>query len=334
MILVFEMNFKVVIIFILQIFPGGLGLGDKELKNLTLNSALVNAYKDYIRKAGKLFCGEICTGLENDITDMFNLESELAKVKMSLEDQRNPDKTYNKMTIKELNEKTNFNWLTEIFQPTLRLMNLAEVGAALTDSETIRISDVGYVVKAIEILKRTSSRTVANLMGWRAVATNGPRSSEQFRNYTFEFSQVSSGVKKQSERWEMCYGQANGHLSMAVSRLFVDKYLSPGEKAEAVALVESIQQSYREQIIENTWLDPVTRANSLIKLNHVTKNVAYPDWLLKDEELDKLYSLGNKSFAGELLKEKNYIASLLKFNLNRDREEIGEFDKPNTIEKR
>ncbi len=317
-----------------QIFPSGLGLGDKDLKNLTSNAKLVTAYRDYIRSAGKLFCGEDCSALEADITELINFESELAKVKMPLEDQRNPDKTYNVWTLKELSEKTALNWRTELFQPTLRLLGLPQVAAALTDAQSVRISDVQYVLKAVELLRRASPRTVAHLVGWRAVAGNGPRSSEQFRQLAFQFSQVSSGVKRQSERWEMCYGQANGHLSMAVSRLYVQRHFSPAERAEAVALVEAIQQSYRELILhENDWLDPVTRANSLVKLNHVTKNVAYPEWLLKDEELDELYSLTNQSFAEELLAERNYMSSLLKFSLNRDREEIENFDRPNTIEK-
>ena len=81
---------------------------------------------------------------------------------MPIEDQQNPDKTYNKLTVKELSEKTQFNWLTEIFEPALKMMGLPDT---MNNSVTIRISDINYVVKATELLKRTAPRTVANASG-------------------------------------------------------------------------------------------------------------------------------------------------------------------------
>lgn len=65
-----------------KIFPASLGLGTNELKNLSANVNIVTAYKDYIRSAAKLFCDDRCNAnkLENDIDDIINLESNLAKV--------------------------------------------------------------------------------------------------------------------------------------------------------------------------------------------------------------------------------------------------------------
>lgn len=251
---------------------------------------------------------------------------------MSIEDQRDPEKTYNKMTFTELNTKTNFNWLTELFIPVLNAYNLPS--SSLTPSTVLRVSDVNYVIKAIALLDKTPPRTVAHLIGWRHVASNGPLSSEAFRQFTFEYAQVSSGVKKQSDRWESCFGLAKGYLPMAVSRLFIEKYFSSGEKTEAITLIETIQESYRQLIQTNEWLDPETRVNSLKKLNHVTKNVAYPEWILKNQELDKLYGLENETFAKELLVEENYLLGLLKFSINQDREFIQDFYKPVDFSKR
>src|SRR5699024_8755691 len=95
----------------------------------------------------------------------------------------------------------------------------------------------------------------------------------------------------------------------------------------------SIQDSFRGLIQKNEWLDPETKKASLSKLNHVTKNVAYPAWLLKNEELDEFYYLQDKAVVQNLLSEKNYLLTLVQFAGLQLKRSIVNFRKPINIDK-
>ena len=242
---------------------------------MTANVKEIAAYKNYIRQSAKLFCGNNCAELDKDIDDIVNLESQLALQKLSVEDQRDPETVYNVFTLKQLHDKSKFDFLTSILVPIIKSLGLS---SPISQSSTILVSDVNYTVKAIEILNKTPVRTLANYIGWRIVSHFGPKSSEQFRQIVFEFNQVTSGIKKLEARDEACQNLANSRVDMALSRLFVEHHFTDKEKHEASDLINSVQDSFRALIQKNDWLDADTKKASLSKLNHVTKNVAYPSW--------------------------------------------------------
>ena len=42
---------------------------------------------------------------------------------------------------------------------------------------------------------------------------------------------------------------------------------------------------------DNEWLDEMTRRKAIEKLNAISENVAYPEWMLNNDELDAFYNL-------------------------------------------
>ena len=62
-------------------------------------------------------------------------------------------------------------------------------------------------------------------------------------------------------------------------------------------LVESIRNTFGKLIRNNTdVLDNTTRSIALDKSAAIQTNVAFPDWLLNNEKLDKIYKLVNLNF--------------------------------------
>lgn len=319
--------------FIQQLDPSDQILGDKDLSDLNKNPKLVKAYKTYILKAAQLLCEEKCnaTDVEADIEAIIQLESALAKVKLPIEDRRDPEKTYNKLSLDELHSKTQFDWLNKIFLPVWKKSG---VTVPITGHTKVIVSDVAFLVKAIPILSKTPPRVIENYFGWLVVSRYGSSSSESFRDVRFEFNKVHQGVTRSTERWRSCLSLANSHLSWAISRLYIDNYFTEQEKKEAASLIEEVQHAFVHLLRENSWLDAQTKNASISKLNHVTKNVAYPKWLLNNVELDKFYALENRNFVNELLTGKNYILSLTRFTVNDARKEYNELDKPIEIDKK
>ena len=98
-------------------------------------------------------------------------------------------------------------------------------------------------------------------------------------------------------------------------------------------LTDSIQNSLRELIQTAVWLDTETKNASLSKLNHVAKNIAYPEWILNNSELDQFYSLHYPNVLPDLLSQKNYLLALAKFADLQLRQSIFDVPKPKTAEK-
>lgn len=317
---------------VLSIDSTSFGLGDDELRNLTANAKDVAAYKDYIRSSAKLFCGQDCDQeqLEKEIDEIVNLESELAKNKLTVEQQRDPETMVNMFNNKQLHDKTNLDWNEKIFKPLLDILGARTVGDS---NKPLMVTDVNYTVKAIEILQQTPIKTVVNYIGWRLVSHFGPFSFELFREINFKFNQVISGVKKISERNETCHLLANNYLDLGLSRLFIEHYFNEKAKTEATAMIDSIQKSFENLIQSNDWLDAETKKASLSKLNHVRKNVAYPSWLLKNDQLDEVYNLSPNEIHNWLSQE-NYLQTLLEFSKLQMKKIIVDFNKPVDLDKR
>lgn len=246
---------------------------------------------------------------------------------------RNPEKTYNKLSFKQLAEATHFDFFKSLLLPILKTLGVTPPASLDPASTTLIVSDVNYTTAAIRILSKTPARTLANYIGWRTVAAFGPVSSEAFRQNAFAFKQVTTGVKKIEERAEACSNLANNNVNMALSRLFVEKHFTDKEKKAATEIIDTIQESYRGLIEKNDWLDAKTKTASLSKLAHVHKNVAYPSWLLKSEELDEFYNLSNKTLVQKLLAEKNYLLTLVEFNALQLIRQVEYFEKPIDINK-
>ena len=286
------------------------------MKNLSVYPSVITGYKKYIASYGKLFCGSDCSTLEKDIDEMLHLESQLANARSppeALHDTANSDV---KLTIKELSEKSSFNWHKEVIVPIYQSFGLSNFPL---ESANVNIYDASYLLKAVEILKKASPRTVANLFAWRLVQGYGSAASEQLRLITFDFLKVNMGIKKLDERWKYCMGFVNGHfgfdhLAVPVSRLYVDRYFSKAERTEALKMVESIQKSFGRLLLDNEWLDEDTRFAALDKLALLTKKVAYPESFLDNAHLDANYGLNNATLAKEVQEQENHLLSMMAAN--------------------
>lgn len=291
--------------------PGELGMNTFELTNLS--APVITTYKTYIREHAKHFCGKSCPNLEADIDAIVKLETELAACKMSIDDSRNPELADVRMSVRRLSELTHFNWDSEVLAPIWKGLGISEPPSPST---YLHLVDVNYFVKAVEVLKRASPRTVHQLLGWRLVEVASRQASEELRLLQYPFYTVRYGLKKMFSRSDSCYYFVNGklgnpQLSFAVSRLYVDHFFSKVEKAEASVLVDSILASFKRLLVSNTWLDEETKTAALKKISAMGKKVGYAETLLNNTHLDGLHSMDNASFADHLISEKNYLKSLM-----------------------
>ena len=150
----------------------------------------------------------------------------------------------------------------------------------------------------------------------------------------FEFKKIHHGITNLEERWRTCLNLVNSNLDWALSRLYVDHHFTKKEKQEATNVIDEVQDAFRYLLEHNTWLDETTRNASIGKLNKVTKNVAYPDWLLDNLQLDTYHGLDNRTMVIELLSNKNYLMSYVDFLRLNTEKYVNELEQPIVVDKR
>lgn len=250
--------------------------------------------------------------------------------KLSAADLRNIEKSYQTLTFKQFQESAKFDLYNSLLVPLLKVLDLPST--SLNPSGSIQVTDVNNTIHALGILEKTPARTMANYIGWRIVYRFGSYSSEQFRQNFFDFLKAVYGVEKMQTRTEWCSNLANTIAPQAVSRLYVDKHFSRNAKESASQMISGLQDSLRSLLQTNEWLDAKTKTASLNKLSHVKKNVAYPEWLIHNDQLDAFYNLhGNQT--QKLLDETNYLLTLATFSALQLKQKLTDFEKPIDFDK-
>lgn len=74
-------------------------------------------------------------------------------------------------------------------------------------------------------------------------------------------------------------------LGEAVGQLYVARYVAPGTKAAATAMVENIRLAFRDHIADLAWMSPETKAKAGVKLDALRVGLAYPETWPRYERL-------------------------------------------------
>lgn len=128
------------------------------------------------------------------------------------------------------------------------------------------------------------------------------------------------GVSREKVRWQKCVEQVNERMGLAVGRMFVRNYFRKESKEvvsniiskhrgrcalnrslflrvhsvcislQAMEMIDNIREAFLDILKENDWMDEQTKAIAMDKARSINERVGYPDYILNDEELDKVYA--------------------------------------------
>jgi predicted metalloendopeptidase len=203
------------------------------------------------------------------------------------------------MSISELNKLTNekFDWINLVNLIYRKLNSSIQVSS----SELVIISDPNYFKNFTSLLEKTPKRVVANFIGWIVARYLGYLTNAKFRANQFEFYRVF-GIKKERPLWENCVGFLETNLRYPINRIYIDKAFTIDEKKTAVSVFKDLKESFRDLVTSSDWLDEISKEKSLLKLDKIVGLIGYPNWILSDEELDKLYNMVSKRFSNQLIR--------------------------------
>ncbi|EYB89606.1 hypothetical protein Y032_0230g2983 [Ancylostoma ceylanicum] len=91
-----------------------------------------------------------------------------------------------------------------------------------------------------------------------------------------------------------CAAESINTLKYANGRMFIDK-IYPTQKSrkelrENVGkMISGILVGFRSMIDQLNWMTPASKLGAYKKIDHLVKNIGYPDWITDDEKLTKSY---------------------------------------------
>jgi len=247
---------------------GGLGLPDRDyyLKTDAKSVELRKAYVAHITKMFELM-GESPDKAAADAATVMKLETALATASMDRVERRDPNKTYHKMTVTELqNLSPSFTWNS--YFATLK-------GPGFT---SLDVSAPEFVKGMNQMVATASVDDLKTYLRWQAVHATAPILPTAFVTENFNFyGKTLTGSTELRPRWKRCVQFTDGDLGEALGKAYVAEEFPPASKAATLKMVNELEAALKTDITELNWMTPETKKQALDKLAHITNKIGYPD---------------------------------------------------------
>ncbi len=302
---------KNVLKYIPSISFGGTTMPDRDyyIKNDPRSAGIRDAYKIYLNKLFTL-SGEDAATASASANAVLNIETAFAKAQYSRVEMRDPYKTYNKFSVNDLMRLAPvFDWAS--------LLGKMKVSGA----DSVLLNNPGLLKTADSLLGAVQLTDWKSYLKWNVIKTAAPYLSSDFVNADFAFTQVQTGQKQITPRWQRMSALIDMRLGDFIGELYVEKYFKPEAKARMLELVNNLQATFAERIKRLDWMTEPTKQRALEKLNAFAKKIAYPDKWKTYEGL----KVDRNDFVGNLrnVSEWSYNYNVYKMGKPVDRTEMG-----------
>jgi predicted metalloendopeptidase len=194
------------------------------------------------------------------------LETRMAQAHWTRVENRDPVKTYNRMSLQEAQQLTpGFDW--NIF--------LTAAGAQVA---TLLISQPSYLTALAQMIGDVPVDDWRSYFRFKLLDAYAAFLPPAFDQAHFDFhSRTLSGVQEQRPRWKRAIDLLDGTVGEIMGQRYVERYFSADAKRQAQELVANLLRAYDQSIDSLEWMGADTRARAREKLQAITVKIAYPD---------------------------------------------------------
>jgi putative endopeptidase len=243
---------------------GGLGLPDRDYYLEARFADKKAAYEKYV---AQMLAQVQWPAAATAAKDVVALETRIAQATWTRVERRDRDKTYNPMTLAEL----------QAYAPGLQWAEFMAEAKLPTPERLVLTTNTSFP-KIAAIYKEAP---LAALQAWQAfhvVDSAAPLLSRRFTQAHFQFhSATLAGQPEEKPRWKRAVEFVNGALGESVGRLYVERYFPAQSKEMMATLVGNIRKAMQQRIEQLDWMGADTKVQALAKLSKVGVKIGYPD---------------------------------------------------------
>ncbi len=249
-------------------WQGGLGLPDRDYY-FNDEQGVVKARTEYVPHIARTLqlLGKSAAEAEASAAAIMKFETLLAKDSRELEDLRDPEANYNRMSPAELRAKydPSIDWPAHLTR-----LGIHESSLVVGQPAFFKALDAALQATPVPVLQ--------DYLRFHLAEEYGSYLSKAFDDEAFSFrGKVLNGQQQQRERWKRVLDAEEDALGMLLGKLFVGEFFPEKTRQRYVGLVEAIRTAYRQRIDKLDWMSPATKARAQAKLAAMTAKVGYPD---------------------------------------------------------
>lgn len=273
------------------IYQGGLGLPDRDyyFDESERGKTILTQYQQYLQKLFEL-AGNSTQAAAEKSAKLIAFETQLAAVSNTMIENRDPQKTYNKVALQGLTQMSSkIDWASyfqllaldpamevNVFQPKF----LAGISSVLSTAE-------------VQLLRDYFQSCILRLAA--------PYLTSDFEQANFEFyGKTLSGKLAMEPRWKRVQNTTSGALGEAIGQLYVKKFFPENAKHRMEVLIENLRTAFAQRIEALSWMSDTTKKEALAKLAAIRVKVGYPnEW---------------RSYASLQIEPETYCSNVLRSN--------------------
>ncbi len=271
--------------YIPQLSQGGTTLPDRDyyFKTDARSTRIRNAYSEHLARMFGLI-GEDAATAQAHAAAVLRIETALAKAQLSRTEMRDPYKTYNKFAVKDFSATT----------PSIDWNNMLN-SLQLKGADSVIVNNPAFFKSMDILLTALPIEDWRIYLKWQLLNNTAAYLSQDFVKQNFALTQVLTGQKEMTPRWQFTSAIIDNQLGDLLGQLYVEKYFKPEAKARMQQLVSNLEQAFADRVKRLDWMSDETKMKALEKLGAFTKKIGYPD-VWKDYssiKVDKADFLGN-----------------------------------------
>lgn len=267
---------------------GGLGLPDRDyyLKTDQRSRDIRAKYLVYLEfvlgKAGYAAPAEAARAV-------LSLETQIAQADWDRAGARDPDLTYNKLSLAEFEAmgspglakalveaagagKADYVIVGEV-PPTP-----TELKAANLDAAKAAALFGGGVPAVMKMLDSVPVATWQAYLAAHFLSDHASVLPSDIDAATFDFfGRTLTGQPEQRPRWKRGIGAVEGQAGELLGKIYAEKYFPPEQKAAMSELVANLRKAMAENLKDLKWMGPETRKEAQAKLDAFTPKIGAPD---------------------------------------------------------
>jgi putative endopeptidase len=202
--------------YMVSIGQGGLGLN----RDYYVTPRLAEKKAAYLAYIAQLLAMIGWEAPDQSAAAILDFETAIAKVSWSNAERRDPEKTYNPMSVGALDEAAPFPWRRFL------------ASADLSGLDHVVVEENTAIPKIAALYARASLDTLKAWQAFHLVDDAAPYLSKRFVAANFNFhSRTMRGVAEQPERWKRAVATVNRAMGQAIGRVYVARYFSPQAKS-------------------------------------------------------------------------------------------------------
>ncbi len=243
---------------------GGTGLPDRDYYLQDKFADKKAAYQAYVAQLLGLIGWPDAAHAAGDVV---GFETRLARAHWARQDERDPDKTYNPMTVQALAAAaTQFDWHA--------YLAAADLGSA----PALVVSEKSAVLDEARIASETDLPVLRAWLAFHLADNAADLLPKAFVDASFAFhGKTLSGQPENEPRWKRAVHATSGAMGMAIGKVYAARYFPPEAKAAMLTLTDNLKKAFRTRLAHNAWMSPQTRAAALRKLDNQLVLIGYPN---------------------------------------------------------